>query len=452
MAIRQVTVPYLRGYDFGIGADLSSGSPMGLSVEGAVTPVRDSPGAKVNIEIQRVHSTGELETALGIDVDASYGCAAFGAGVSARFNFAKKSKVQTNSLFMCITVNVELAFLQIDDPVLTSPAAEIVNRSDLFASRYGNMFVRGIGRGGLFVGVLRIDTGSSDESQDISGELEGSYGLFSASAKTKLESIQKKYRSEVFVQMYHEGGPVDLRIEDLTNPLELLDNANRFLESFRTSPDTVAIPYFVTLAPIQVARGPLPPNAAQLQTAQDIIVFCAKRRSVLLDQINLLDFIRQNSSKFDFTKGPDTGSIIKATRDAEEDFQLIADCAGAAMNSPEEAKMPAEFAKARGEAFPKLVMPDPMPAPRGAKIVLVPDFGNCKSFLECTSLAANNGLHSQQVQAAVTPGDFKVLSVSPPVGTAVSEGSIVTITTCPLKQDNGPLVSRDGGTRRRITI
>jgi len=92
MPLHQITVPYTPGYDFGVGADLASGSPMAKVVDGAATTVQQAGGSVVNFEVQRIHSTSELEQTLGIDVEASYGCASFGAGISARFNYAKKLK------------------------------------------------------------------------------------------------------------------------------------------------------------------------------------------------------------------------------------------------------------------------------------------------------------------------------------------------------------------------
>ena len=135
---------------------------------------------------------------------------------------------------MSVTAQVELGFLSIDDPILSQDAQQLMDRPDVFKERYGNVFVRGIGRGGLFVGTLRVETGSSEESEHIAAELQGSYGLFSADAKTKFDSVQKKYGTSAFIDMYHEGGPIDLRISDFTNPLELLDNANRFLRVFKS--------------------------------------------------------------------------------------------------------------------------------------------------------------------------------------------------------------------------
>lgn len=436
MAISQIMVPFRNGYDIGIGATLASGSPMGKVVDGEITGVTDAVGAVVDFQVQRILSTSDLETALGVDVEASYGCASFGAGISARFNFAKKSKIQTSSLFMSVTATVELAFKQIDDPLLTRDAGEIIEMRELFHTRYGNMFVRGLSTGGIFVGVLRIDTGSSEESETIAAEMEGSYGLFSAEAKVKFEEIQRKYRNEISVRMYHEGGPVDLRITNPQDPVELLNNANRFLESFASRPGEVARPYAATLAPVEIARGPLPPNPADVQKRQDILVLCAKRRSTLLDQLNLLDYVKANPSKFDFTNGADPESMRKAARDAELDLDFIAECASAAMNSATEADFPAAVAERRGEPFPRVVMPDPMPLPKSGKVVLIPDFSGCSSWTSCDEVAVRAGLTVKREIAAGEPGDFKVLGFLPPKDTPVAEGSQVTIITHPVKNND----------------
>lgn len=436
MAIGQVTVPYINGYDFGIGADLATGSPMGKVVSAPASPVDQAGGATVNFRVQRIQSTEELEQALGIDAEASYGCAAFGAGASARFSFAKKSKIQSSSLFMSVTAEVELAFLSIDDPVLSPDAQNQMDRPDVFKTRYGNVFVRGIGRGGLFVGTLRVETGSSEQSEQVAAELQGSYGLFSADAKAKFESLQKKFRASTFIDMYHEGGPVDLRVNDFTNPLELLENANRFLESFRADPASVARPYFVTLAPITIAQGPLPPNAADLEHAQDVLVACAKARSRILDKLNLLEYILDNAGKYDFSLGAAQADVHKAIQAFQSDLDLVASCASTAIRSPAEASMPAAYAARRGAIYPSAALPNDLPMPRAARMVSVPDFSQCRSWVACNEAATKTGLVAQQQFAALDPGDaFKVLSVTPPAGTLVPEGTVVTVVTQRTKMD-----------------
>ena len=360
MALVQVEVPYRKGYDFGVGADFASGSPMGKVVGSDYSGVENALGATTKFEIVRIHTTSELESKLGIDVQASYGSGAF-AGVSARFNYAKDSKIQSSSLFMAITANIELAFDSIDEPTLTPQAAQLVTLPDVFASRYGNMFVRGVGRGGLFVGVIQIDTSSSEDSESISAELKGSYGLYSASAKAKFEELQKKYHSEIRISVYHEGGPIDLSMKDLTDPSQLYEMLQLWLKSFQDHPEQNARPYYVTLAPIAIANGPTPPNAAEIQHAQDILVICAKQRSAILDGLNLMDYIIQNPSRYEFVAPTTPGDVVKAFVGYQADFDLVAASASQAINDVTKAVTPAEFARQIGKPYPQGVTTTPMP-------------------------------------------------------------------------------------------
>lgn len=362
MTQMQLDVPVRDGYNFGVGADLLSGAVMNKPVSNdVINSIDHAEGAIVNMVVQRIQTTHELEQALGISAEASYGSPSFGAGISARFEFAKSAKVQSSSLFMTVTATIKLKVLSIDAPFLTPEAATLVDNPPVFAQRFGNVFVRSMERGGIFIGVLRIDTSSSEESESVSTELKGSYGLFSAEAKTKFSEVEKKFSSNVFVQMYHEGGPANLKINDITDPLELLRNANLFLDSFAANPDSSAVPYLVTLAPITIATGPLPPNEEDLSHAQDVMRFCAQRRSALLDQLNLLQLIVDFPSRYDFSNGSSLKEIAAAATNTQSDLDLISSCASAAINSPKGALFPKDFAGTKGVTFPSAVMPELFP-------------------------------------------------------------------------------------------
>jgi len=391
MALIQIEVPYKKGYDFGVGADLATGSPMGKVVGGVDSPVDKAGGAITKFEISRIHSTSELETKLGINVEASYGCGAFG-GVSARLDYAKSSKIQSSSLFMAVTASVELSFLSIDEPTLTPEAAQIVNRADVFSTRYGNMFVRGVGRGGLFVGVIQIDTSSSEDSESISAELEGSYGLFSAEAKTKFDELQKKYRSELRISVYHEGGPIDLTMNDITDPAQMYVMLQQWLKSFQDAPEQNARPYYVTLAPIAIANGPIPPNAADIQHAQDIIVLCAKQRSLILDGLNLMEFITQNPSRYDFAAPTTPADIVKAFVGYQADLDLVAAAASQAMADVTKAVTPAEFALKIGKPYPQGVPPTPMPTMEKGAMDVFAAQGEALANQDPLAVVLRNGL------------------------------------------------------------
>jgi len=373
----QLDVPVRDAYNFGVGVDLLSGAAMNKPVSNdIINSIDHAEGATVNMIVQRIQTTHELEQALGISAEASYGSPSFGAGISGRFEFAKSAKVQSSSLFMTVTATIKLKVLSIDAPFLTSEAAKIVDNPSIFAQRFGNVFVRSMERGGIFIGVLRIDTSNSEESESVSAELKGSYGLFSAEAKTKFSEVEKKFSSDVFVQMYHEGGPANLKIKDPTNPLELLTNANLFLDSFATNPDSSAVPYLVTLAPITIATGPLPPNEEDLSHAQDVMRFCAQRRSTLLDQLNLLQLIVDSPSRYDFSNGSSLKEIAAAAANTQSDLDLISSCASAAINSPKGALFPKDFAATKGVTFPSAVMPElfPIGKPRPIGEKTVPKF------------------------------------------------------------------------------
>lgn len=445
MAVRTVYVPWNRGYDLGVGADLASGSPMNLAVVGDATPVDRAEGSLVDFRVQRIRQTAELETALGIDADANYGCAAFGAGASARFSFAKNVKVQSSSLSMAVTALVELEYLSIDEPRLKDKAAEIINLPPEFEARYGNMFVRGLGRGGIFVGVLQMDTQSEEESTKIAGELQGTYGLFSADLSAKFQEVQNKYSSEISTTMFHEGGPVELQITNPGDPGQLLTNANQFLQSFHDNPDGVSRPYLVALAPLTIAEGPLPPNVVDVQNAQDVIVHCAKRRSALLDQLNLLEYIVDNSGRFDFEQGASLESVRQGVVGVEADLDLIASCASAAMNNVQAAALPAPFAQSRGVIYPQAAMPNPMPPPKDvAETVTVPDFRSCTTWAQCVELARASKLAIAYEYLGDHPEDFRVIDFRPPKDTQQPLGSVVTI-VCPPDPPNLFRVLRTSG-------
>jgi hypothetical protein len=135
-----------------------------------------------------------------------------------------------------------------------------------------------------------------------------------------------------------------------------------WLKSFVDDPKHMSVPYSATLAPIAIANGPLPPNAADAEFASDVLVRCAKERSECLDDLNLMDVIIQAPTAYTFTAPVSIATIRDAASGYQEDLQLIAAAASAAMNHPASAKLPAVFAAATNQTYPKGIRPDPMPA------------------------------------------------------------------------------------------
>jgi hypothetical protein len=87
--LQEIVLPHLDAYNFGIGLDRLSGMAMNQVVNPVPIPPLQASGASGAFEVARISSTHDLQQKLGIDVNASYGCASFGAGVSARFGFTQ---------------------------------------------------------------------------------------------------------------------------------------------------------------------------------------------------------------------------------------------------------------------------------------------------------------------------------------------------------------------------
>jgi hypothetical protein len=361
---QQMSVPHLDGYDFGVGLDSLSGTLMNLAVTPTVGPPAGAGGSDHFFQVARVSTTHDLQRSLGIDASASYGT--FGANVSGRFNFAQEVSVHSASLFMTITATVRLANLSIPDCVLTPAAAALAGRPDVFTQRYGDVFFRACTRGGLFVGVMQVETFDESDATSIEGELRGSYGLFSADVTAKFSDVTKMHNSKIYCTVYSEGGP-GLTVQRPDDPAELLALANTWMQAMQTSPAANARPYQWTLSPLSIAEGPLPPNAADIQNAQDVLKFCADQRLALLDQFNLLSWWVQHPDQYDWTGTYPLDQARQAAAGTQRDLDTVAETASAAINDPAHAVRPADYAQAHGITYPAgglpAVYPKPKPGP-----------------------------------------------------------------------------------------
>lgn len=365
MSLREIHVPHHVTYNFGVGVDRLSGTAMNRVVNPIPVPPLDAGGAIQSFDISRVSSTEDMQQKLGIDINASYGCASFGAGASARFSFAQDSQVHAESLFLAITSTLRFADLSISDCVLTSNAAQVIDRPDIFTARYGDMFARACQRGGIFVGLMRIETFDEHVATQIEGELKGSYGLFSADMAAKFSTVTSKHNANVYCSVYAEGGPV-IQIHNPNEPGELLNLANTWISEMFRDPNQYARPYQWTLAPTSIAEGPLPLNSADIEHAQDVLKFCARERSTLLDQVNQLTWWLRHQENYDWTGSATPEQITTTVRAMQIDLDTVAACASAAINSPIHALMPADYATAQVplRQYPSsqpLIGPKPLP-------------------------------------------------------------------------------------------
>jgi hypothetical protein len=249
---------------------------------------------------------------------------------------------------------------------LSEQAKAVTDRTDVFAGRYGDMFARACKRGGLFVGLMRVETFDEAQANSIETELRGSYGAFSADVAVNFSEVTQDHRASVYCTVYAEGGPA-VQLHDPTNPAELLALANAWLTAMHDDPVHNSVPYQWTLSPISIAEGPLPLNAAEYQRAQDVLMLCSKDRSALLDQLNQVNWWLRHQDKYDFSQGDSPATLIETVKKTQEDLDMVASCASLAMTSPREARMPTDYAEQNGAQYPLSASPKaPRPLPGAA--------------------------------------------------------------------------------------
>lgn len=412
VARTQIEIPYIHGHDYGVGTDFLSGTPLALAVVPDHSPP-GAPGGVLTFRASRITSTEDVEDKLGIHADASYGIGFFGA-ISARFDFARSCKVHTESLFYAISAQVTLAFESIDEPRLTETAGPAASDPAAFTRRYGDSFVRGMATGGLFVGVLQIDASSSEEVSAMASELSGAIGLFDASAAVTIQNSVSRHNASAFATFYCEGGDLEA-IAPFTgralDPSALLEASTTWQQTIRDH----AVPYTVTLAPMVIASGGVaPPNAAEIEHAQDVLVRCAKLRSRLIDGLNTLDYVATHAARYVVDPATNGGHTIgDLQNDFGEAIDLVASAASKAIRDPSHARMPEALFADAGKVIPE-IPPGLYRAAGVAKPVAVPNLAGARSWNECVERLQTVGLTgTPQTDPNVPIGPFEVLGQTP---------------------------------------
>jgi hypothetical protein len=428
----QTHVPYREGYTYGMGVVASTGLRASLGVIGEPSSIPGASGGSSDLLISKIETTSQLEEALGISAEASGGVGLFSA--SGRFDFAKSSKIQSNSLCLIVSHRLTFGYKQIDTPLLEPVRARpLADNPAGFTERYGDKFVAGMATGGLFFASIIISSSSEEARKTISASLSGSYGLaFNAKVSTNLTNAMKTSNSSANIHLYYEGG----KIVNQPNPLspeEVLAAHAEWLESIidkTTGKETgLAVPYTVMLLPYKYADGPPTPNVEDLQHQQDVLVRCAKLRSSSMDMQNLTDYIRTHSDQFQYTSDSiSADGIGKLCAKLTQDLEMISAAASHAIDHPKDAKNVEEFANTLGKMtdFKLETLPINLPKHQGASDIKVPDFSGIIGQTEAEKLCADNRLTLHVIHTGPQES-WRVLSQDPPPNQLVSNGATITL-------------------------
>lgn len=331
MALRQITVPLISGYDIGVGVDYATGDRRGLAVKQEASTTTGSEGTSGMLRVQRITSTSDLLEQFGVHVEASYG-AFFGPNISARFDLGSRASVNTFQLFMAVTGQLEFSTLSIDDPQLTPQAAQLRDSNpQLFAERYGDMFVSALSRGGFIYAFMRIDTKSESEAEDVAGAVSGSYALFKGEADTAFHKQLSRYAGQMAIDLRHEGGPANTTVANKTDPLDLYQTVAAWFNALQND-KSLAVAYDATLSPLSIAGGGTPPNAAALQSLSDLLVNASRLRNTALDGAGQMNHILDRPAEFIDLNAQRVAAVRLNLNNYLNDIQVIGATASRAIN------------------------------------------------------------------------------------------------------------------------
>jgi hypothetical protein len=440
MAMQQEEVVIRDGYDIGIGVASATGSPMALGAVGTVTPPQVGPGGSGSFTFRRLESTSDLETELGIGADVSAGVGLFSG--SASFNFSKQCKIQSSSLAVMVSARNAFAFQQMDSPALSPAAAALVSagKQAEFAGQFGEYFCRGIGAGGRFVGVVRIDTKSQQSKTDVDAALSVSYGL-TVSADVRLHISDTLKTADARVEGFYlfDGGDVTTRLTS-NDPLDLVTQLFQAMDEWTASVHQSPKAYNVTLAPYAIALGPPPPNMADFENQRDVLIRCAKLRSQTLDKLNLVEYILDpsHSSEFAIVPPPDGPDLSALQAALAGDLDVISDAASFAIDNAKQACEPETYMRqVKGVAGFVLTAlpvnmpahtgpPDPGPPPPPPGQFTIPAW---QTVDEVNAAGQDPDLNIVLLsQTDNTRPTGTVIAIAPPPGTTIPKSAEITVT------------------------
>ncbi|MFJ5081270.1 hypothetical protein [Streptomyces sp. NPDC088706] len=336
--MKQEMVPMRDGYDIGIGVSMASGSPMALGATGMVTPPQVGGGETGSFTFRRIETTQELESELGVGADISAGIGLFSG--SASLDFSKRCRVQSSSLTVMVSNSRAFAFKQMDSPELSKAASDLKKQGKPLEEQFGEYFVRGIGTGGRFFGVVRIDTKSVQSKMSVNAALEGSYGVtVSAEVRISISEAMRNAEARAEAFILHDGGTFTTQPrsgDPVTLLSDLYDAMDEWTKSVKDSPRA----YTASLAPYAIALGPTPPNIADIEKQRRVLIRCAKLRSQSIDMLNLVDYVLdiRHTDEFEFAPdGPDL-QVLRAA--LAGDLDVIEEAASFAIENLKEARDP----------------------------------------------------------------------------------------------------------------
>lgn len=300
--------PYIEGMSFGAGVNSLNGDIKG----DAVVVHRDDSGKvvrldppdlnnsqKVEILLKRIESREEFEESLGLSVAGNFSYGFFKA--NAKVDFSKNIKRVGYNLYFLIRVTVENGFQRMRDVEIKDIPKKMLEdgRFNQFQERNGDCFVLGMKTGGVFYALLEFHTSSEEEKTKLSASLKMEFGtgLTSTEMSIAMENSIKNSKTNQDVTFQVLVEPADSKQALLLAPdvSAILDYA----KDFHLVVKEMGAPYAVLLQEYTDLDIPNAPNAIDLEKQRDSIKILIKRKALLVDLRDKIDFILEFPEQFE---------------------------------------------------------------------------------------------------------------------------------------------------------
>ena len=238
----------------GHGFDSLSGLTRGACVDRRHGGRIESGGASSVTQVFYARSKEEIMRQIGFSGGASFGI--FGLGVNLGFEALDRDAQRSTTTFAVIRIQIEAPSETLQDYRLAKHAVETLRREGTgkFYEKCGDGFVAAIRQGGLFLGIVALDTVANEDVKRLSGSAGVSFLGFGVEGEANYETRNylERHRARYYI-VQNGGGPGGwTSVKELESIDSLLRRARDFTRSID---DGRTVPTRLVVRPYQVSSN-----------------------------------------------------------------------------------------------------------------------------------------------------------------------------------------------------
>jgi hypothetical protein len=317
--------------DFGAGVDMSGQIFGDAVVRSEAVEVPGTGGKTEDIFLTLVSSQEEQDSALNLSTSL---CASYGMfGGSGKFDLSQKMHVNRYCISLVIRATVFNSFTQMRDVHFGKSALDLLETGDdrRFREQFGDMYVRGIQKGGELCIVLHIFGEDESEQTEIQSDLEaaGILGGVALSTNDSFSSAVRKATSHHKTILHHfqVGGVPKASID----PDTIIQHALSFAAEVK---DGQSESFQALLVPYKTLDAPVAANFVDLENAKETLTVLMQKRRDAMTRLASFNFVVANPDQFII---PPTMNVNAIVGGFDTSIAALTAAASRCVNRPKEA-------------------------------------------------------------------------------------------------------------------